>query len=104
MPTPPFSKKTRYGSAALISAVVSLVFLALYFGISALNLHPATFSFWNNLITLGYCLTAPVTLALSILAWRSKNDMRKSAGAALALMLVPFLILFVNFILSFIRQ
>ncbi|MCC6261173.1 MAG: hypothetical protein IT311_09940 [Anaerolineales bacterium] len=103
MSKPSRVKQTQYGLSALIFALVSLLALALYFGISALQMSPATFSFWNGAITLAYCVTVPGAFLFFILARRSKNEARSLANFALALILIPFFVLLFQFISSFSR-
>src|SRR5436190_20050930 len=93
-------KRTHFGMSALLTAILSVSFLAAYFGVSRLSISPETFLFWNVLTAFISCSTAPLAFGLAYLAWRSFNDSRRLAGAALLLTGIPFLILFIQFMLS----
>lgn len=94
------AKQTYFGVVSLLVSILSVVFLAAFFAVSQLRISPATFSFWNNIIGLVYCLITPAAFVLAILAWRRKNDSRLLAGIATSIIGIPFLVLFTQFIFA----
>ena len=94
-------KRTYFGIVALLLAILSVMFLAAFFAVSQLNINPDTFFFWNNITAAVYCLVTPAAFVLAMLAWRRKRDSRILAGMAVAVTVIPFLILFVQFIFAF---
>jgi len=104
MPTRSTSKKRSFfGLAALILAIISAVFLGANFEVSQLNITPSTFNRWNNLTAFVYCLTVPIAFILGVLGLRKKNDSKGYSLIAMGLTGVPFLIIFTQFIWSFLR-
>jgi hypothetical protein len=92
------TKQTYFGITSLLIALLSSMFLAAYFGVSQLYISPATFSYWNNITALVYCLITPTAMVFAIFAWRRKKDSRLLAAVAVAIIGIPFVILFVQFI------
>jgi drug/metabolite transporter (DMT)-like permease len=95
-------KRTYFGLVSLLVAILSMGFLAAYFAVSQLNISPATFYFWNAITAFVACITTPLAFVLAFFAWRSAVDSRQLAGTAMVISGVPFLVLFVQFVLSFI--
>src|SRR5690349_4943635 len=91
-------EQTYFGRASMIAAFLSALFLAVFLEISQLHMDPQTFSFWNNITALIYCLLVPITLVLTVIAWRKPKDSSSLAGIAIAVVGIPFLILFVRFL------
>jgi hypothetical protein len=96
-------RKTFFGLAALVTAIVSLIFLAAFFGVSQLNITPATFSRLNNLTASVSCLAAPLALLLGVAGYTRANDSKRLSLLAMSLVGLPYLVLFVQFIASFSR-
>ena len=95
-------RRTYFGIAALALAILSALFLIAFFAISQLNISPSTFSFWSNLTLLISCSSAPLGLILGIVGYRKPGDSKTLASIASVLSFLPFLILFLQFALSFI--
>jgi hypothetical protein len=95
-------KRTYFGITSLMTAVLSAIFLAAYFGVSQLRITPKTFFFWNLVTAFSYCITVPIAFILAYFAWRKTKDSRPLAVTAVAIIGIPFLILLSIFILSFI--
>jgi hypothetical protein len=98
------ARQTYFGVISLLLAILSVVFLTFFFAVSQMNISPATFSSWNNIIGLIYCFMTPAAFVLALLAWRKKRDSKPMAGIAMAIIGIPFLALFSQFItaLSFV--
>jgi hypothetical protein len=96
------TKRTHFGITSLLIAILSAIFLAAYFGISQLDISPGTFFLWNNIIALAYCLMTPSAGIFAVLAWRRKKDSKSLAAIALAIISIPFVFLFVQFVLALI--
>jgi hypothetical protein len=94
------AKQTYLGVISLLLAILSVIFLATFFAISQMNISPATFSSWSNIIGLIYCFMTPAVFVLAILAWRKKKDSRLLAGIAVAVIGIPFLILLSQFVFA----
>ena len=97
------ARKTYFGITALIVAIISVFFLTAYFGVSQLNISPSDFNFWNIVTAFISCVFAPIAFVLAYFAWRSARDSRRLASIAVAITGIPFLILFTQFVASFIR-
>lgn len=96
-------KKTYFGVTALAVAIISALFLIASYVVSQLNISLRTFSFWSNITLLSYCLSAPLAVILGVIGYRKLNDSKRVAMIAVALIVLPFLVLFVRFVLSFTR-
>lgn len=96
------NRRTYFGISSLLIAILSAIFLGAYYGVSQLRITPQNFFFWNVVTTFGYCITVPIAFILAYFAWRKTKDSRPLAGTAVAIIGIPFLILFVIFVLSFI--
>jgi cytochrome bd-type quinol oxidase subunit 2 len=94
-------KRTYFGITSLLVAILSLIFLGLYYGVSQLRITPQTFFFWNMVTAFGYCISVPISFILAYFAWRKTKDSRPLAGTAVAMIVIPFLILLAIFVLSF---
>jgi hypothetical protein len=92
------AKQTYLGIISLLLAILSVIFLAAFFAVSQMNISPATFSSWSNIIGLIYCFMTPAAFVLALLAWRKRKDSKSMAGIAMAIIGIPFLILFSQFI------
>jgi hypothetical protein len=95
-------KRTYFGISSLLTACLSIAFLILYFVVSQLDISPKTFFFWNVVSAFISCVTAPLAWILAFLAWRKSKDSNPMAVTAVALVGIPYLILFAQFALSFI--
>jgi hypothetical protein len=71
-------------------ASVTTFFLAVYFTISQIDISPDTFFRLNNLFTLLYCLSFPVTLALGLVGITRKTEPRALSWIAIIVIGVPF--------------
>ena len=97
------TKKTFFGLISLIAAITSILFLGAFFGITLLNISPGTFNLLNNLFALISCIFAPVAVILSVVGYRQKKDSKTLSAIAFGLVGLPYLILFGQFIFSFLK-
>jgi hypothetical protein len=100
--TPP-AKKTYFGITALITSILSGLSLLSNFAVANLNIAPDTFSQLNYLTALFFCILTPLTFVLGVLGYTRKNDSKVLSLIAIVLVTVPFLIMFAQFILDFIK-
>jgi len=98
------AKKTYFGITALISGIISDLFLGANFGVAYLNISPGTFSQLNNLTALFFCILTPLTFVLGVIGHTRKNDSKIYSRIAIALVTIPFSILFIQLVYSFLRQ
>ncbi len=96
-------KETFYGLASLIAAFISIFFLAGSFVITVMDISPATFVNMNILSYLVYCSSAPLAVGLGVWGITRKHDSRILSVTAIGLTVVPFLVLFWQFVTSLIR-
>lgn len=97
------AKKTYFGLIALITSILSGLFLLSNFAVANLNIAPSTFSQLNNLTALFFCLLTPLAFVLGILGYTRKNDSKPLSLIAIVLVTVPFLILFVQLVDYFVK-
>jgi len=97
-------KRTYFGLAALIIGGISVLDLAARFAVAYMDIAPRSFGILNQITTLFFCILTPLAFVLAVLGWRRKNDSRSQAGIALALVLLPFAGLLLQFILNFFIQ
>jgi hypothetical protein len=97
------TKKTYFGIIALITSVISGLSLLSNFAVANLNITPGTFSQLNNLTALFFCILTPIAFVLGILGYTRKNDSKILSLIAIVLVTVPFLIMFAQLILYFIK-
>jgi hypothetical protein len=100
--TPP-AKKTYFGITALITGILSGLSLLSNFAVANMDITPGTFSQLNYLTALFFCILTPLAFALGALGYTRKNDSKALSLIAIALVTVPFLIMFAQFILYFIK-
>jgi hypothetical protein len=97
-------KNSYFGLAALIVAILSVLSLGANIGVSQLNITPETFYSLNTMTALAACSLAPLALLLGILGFIRNNDSKLLSGIALTLAGTPFLILFVQMIISIVKS
>jgi hypothetical protein len=97
------TKKTYFGIIALITSIISGLSLLSNFAVANLNITPSTFSQLNNLTALFFCILTPIAFVLGILGYTRKNDSKILSLIAIVLVTVPFLIMFAQLILYFIK-
>ena len=97
------SKKTYFGITALITGIISGLFLGANFGVAYLRITPGTFSQLNNLTASFFCVLTPLTFVLGGIGYRRKNDSKVYSQIAIALVTVPFLIMFTQFVYSLMK-
>ncbi len=98
-----FVRKTYFGVTALITGIISGLFLLSNFGVAYLKITPGTFSQLNNLTALFFCILTPLTFVLGVVGHTRKNDSKTLSHAAIALAVIPFLIMFAQFVYSFVK-
>jgi uncharacterized membrane protein (UPF0136 family) len=97
------TKKTYFGLIALVTGILSGLFLGANFIVANLNITPRTFSQLNNLTALFFCILTPLTFVLGILGYTRKNDSKTLSLVAIVLVVIPFLYMFVQFVYYFIK-
>ena len=97
------TKKTYFGIIALITSIISGLSLLSNFAVANLNITPGTFSQLNNLTALFFCILTPLAFVLGVLGYTRKNDSKILSLIAIVLVTVPFLIMFAQLILYFIK-
>jgi cytochrome bd-type quinol oxidase subunit 2 len=97
-------KRSYFGSASMVAAILSLLFLGANIGVSQLDITPSTFNSLNNITVLIACSLAPLAILLGFMGFVRKDDSKLFSGIALVLIGVPFLILFVQMISSVLRS
>jgi hypothetical protein len=95
--------KTYFGITALITGIISGVFLAANIGAAYLKITPGTFSQLNNLTALFFCILTPLTFILGVIGHTRKNDSKVYSRIAIALVTIPFAIMFAQFVYSFVK-
>ena len=93
--------KTYFGLTAIFTSVISGLFLGANFGVAYLKISPGTFSQLNNLTAFFFCILTPLTIVLGGIGHTRKNDSKNLSRVAIAMVTVPFLIMFVQFLYSF---
>ena len=99
----PTSKKTYFGLIALITGIISGLSLLSNFAVANLNITPGIFGQLNNLTALFFCILTPLTFILGGLGYTRKNDLKNLSLIAIIVAAIPFLIMFAQFILYFIK-
>lgn len=94
-------RKTYFGLAALVTGIVSGLFLGAHFGVAYLDISLRTFSQLNNITTLFFCIFTPLAFVLGVIGHTRKNDSKILSLAAIALVTIPFLFMFAQFVYSF---
>jgi len=97
-------KKTHFGFAALITGILCALSLLANYGSSQLNISQETFNILNPLTALFYCVLTQLTIVLGIIGYRRKNDSKNLSLVGVGLAVVPFLFIFGQFVLSFVRR
>jgi hypothetical protein len=100
----PAGQKSFFGLAGLISGVISDLILGAHFGVAYLSISPGRFSFFNNLTALVFCILTPFSFGLAVVGLMRKADSKTCSWIAIFLVTIPFAILFVQFVLSFINM
>lgn len=96
-------RKTYFGFASLIIAMISVLFLTGSFAITVMDISPATFFNLNNLTYLVYCISTPLAFGLGVWGFTRKKDSTILSVVAMGLVGVPFLVLFWQFVNALIR-
>ncbi|MBI5825924.1 MAG: hypothetical protein HZB18_18005 [Chloroflexi bacterium] len=103
MSNPP-ARKTYFGIAAIVTGIFAVLFLGANYVAAYLNISPAEFS-WLNIITAqAYCLLTPLAVVLGIVGLLFKNDSKRLSWVALAVAVIPFLIILVQFVLALVKH
>jgi hypothetical protein len=97
------SKKTYFGLFALITGILSVLSLLSNFTVANLNISPVTFSQFNNLTALFYCVLTPLAFILGVLGHTRKNDSKTLSLIAIVLVTIPFLVKLTQLILYFVK-
>jgi hypothetical protein len=102
MPNQP-TKKTYFGVTALITGIFSGLFLLSNYTVANLNISPNTFDRLNNLTALFFCILTQLTFVLGVVGYTRKKDSRTLSVIAIVLVVIPFSIIFGQFVYSFIK-
>ena len=95
------AKKTHFGFTALFLGVISILLLGIRFAVAYMRISPELFGRMNQFTTLFFCILTPLAFALGVWGHTRKNDSKAHARIAIGLTTLPFLVLFVQFALSF---
>jgi hypothetical protein len=96
-------KVTRFGVAALMTGILCDLSLLSNYGAAYLDISQETFNQFNNLTALSYCASTQVTIVLGILGLTRKNDSKNLSWVGIVLAVIPFLVVFGQFVYSFIK-
>ena len=97
------TRKTYFGTAAVITGILSSLSLLSNFAVAYSNIFQATFNQLNNLTALFYCILTPLAFVLGVIGHTRKNDSKILSRVAIVLALVPFLFKFAQLVYSFIK-
>ena len=97
------ANKTYFGLTALITGILSGLFLLSNFTVANLNISPGTFSKLNNFTALFFCILPPLTFVLGVLGYTRKNDSKTLSLISMVLVVVPFLIMFAQLVSSIMK-
>ena len=97
-------KRTYFGLAALVTGIITDLFLGANFGVAYLNITPGTFNQLNNLTALFFCILTPLTFIFGVMGHLLKNDSKTYSRIAVTLVTIPFLILSVQLITAIIKK
>lgn len=97
-------KHTYFGIAAFITGILAVLALGLNIGVSYLNIPPAVFSQLNVTTALFYCVLTPLAFTLGFAGVIFKNDFKAISWIAMAMVTIPFLVIFARLVISFINQ
>lgn len=98
------TKKTYMGFTALLTGIVSVLFLGANFSVSQLDITPSLFNQLNIWTALLYCVTTPLSFGLGFLGMIRKADSKTLSLMAMALVTIPFGILFTQLASAFLGQ
>ncbi|MEK6754297.1 MAG: hypothetical protein AABZ00_18725 [Chloroflexota bacterium] len=96
-------RRTYFGLFALIVAILAVAFIVANYVVAYLNISPAQFNQLNGFTAQFYCLLTPLAFGLGALGIIFKNDSKRLAWLALAVVTIPFLIIFVQFVLALVK-
>jgi uncharacterized membrane protein YhaH (DUF805 family) len=96
-------RKTYFGFTALITGIFSGLFLLSNFAVAYLDISRKTFNQLNNLTALFFCILTPLAFVLGVVGHTRKNDSKNLSRIAIVLVVIPFLIIFAQFVYSFIK-
>jgi hypothetical protein len=99
----PSIRKTYFGIAALIVGILSVLSLLANYGAVYLNISYKLFNSLNNLTALLYCVLTQVSFVLGLIGLTRKNDSKNLSLAGITLVVIAFLIMFAQFVYSFIK-
>ncbi|MBC7878474.1 MAG: hypothetical protein H7Y59_14990 [Anaerolineales bacterium] len=96
-------KRTYFGFAALLTGIISDVFIGANIGVSYLEITPALFSQLNVWTAQIYCISTPLAFILGILGFVRQDDSKILSSIAIVLVAIPFTILLIQLASSFLR-
>jgi cytochrome bd-type quinol oxidase subunit 2 len=94
-------RKTYFGVAAFITSILCVLSLLSNFGVANLNIPQEIFNQLNNLTALFYCVLTQMAVVLGVIGHTRKNDSKVFSRIAIVLVTIPFLIIFAQFVQSF---
>jgi hypothetical protein len=97
------TNKTYFGLAALITGILSGLSILSNLAVAYLNISPNTFDRLNNLTALFFCILTPLAFVLGVIGHTRKNDSKTLSRIAIALAVIPFLIIFAQLVISFMK-
>jgi hypothetical protein len=94
------SKTIYVGIVSLSFAMISVMFLGIYFWVSQMNITPQLFDQWNHISASIACITAPIAVGFGIFGMLGNNSSKVVSSFSLFLVGAPFLFLLGQFALS----
>jgi hypothetical protein len=97
-------KKTYFGPFALFTGILAVSSIIANYAVAYMNITPDVFNQLNIWTAQAYCLLTPLAFVLGALGAALKNDFKAVSWIALAVVVIPFLIIFVQFAISLARS
>ena len=91
-------KKSYFGTSALVTGIISIIFAIAAYSIVFLDISPKLFFQLNNLTALVLCSLTPITIILGVLGLIGKNDNKIYSIIAISLVTLPTLALTISFL------
>jgi hypothetical protein len=93
-------KSSYFGLASLVFAAVSVIFLAIFFAVSQMNIPPALFNEWNQTSASISCISAPLAILLAVIGLQGSSTSKLTSSLSIFLVSAPFLVLMGQFALE----
>lgn len=97
------ARRTYFGLFALIIAFLAVAFIVANYVVAYQNITPAQFNQLNGFTAQFYCMLTPLAFVLGLLGIIFKNDSKLLSWVAVAVVTIPFLIIFVQFVSALVK-